>query len=62
MFSKICEFVFGIVIASLGLSGWVAIIHNNAQGGLAFIVCISCIFMLVAGIIIVADACGLVEG
>ena len=32
MFGKICEFIFGIIIASLGLSGWIILVQNNAQG------------------------------
>lgn len=61
MFGKICEFVFAIAIASLGLAGWTIIVQNNAQGDLAFVVCMFCVFMFVAGLALLADACGLVK-
>ena len=61
MFGKICEFIFAIAIASLGLAGWSIIVQNNAQGGLAFVVCMFCIFMFVVGLALLADACGLIE-
>lgn len=61
MFGKLCEFIFGIIIASLGLSGWIILVQNNAQGDLAFVVCMFCIFMFVGGLVLLADACGFIE-
>lgn len=55
---KTLQAALGIIIAILGLSGWIVLVKNNAQGDLAFIVCILCIVMFLTGLGILADACG----
>lgn len=55
---KTLQAALGITIAILGLSGWIVLVKNNAQGDLAFIVCILCIVMFLTGLGILADACG----
>lgn len=54
----IIKAALGITMATLGLSGWIILVKNNAQGDLAFVVCMFCIFMTITGIITLADACG----
>lgn len=55
---KTLQAALGIIIAILGLSGWIVLVKNNAQGDLAFIVCTFCIVMFLTGLGILADACG----
>lgn len=55
---KILQAAWGIIMATLGLSGWIILVKNNAQGDLAFVVCAFCIFIFITGIITLADACG----
>lgn len=55
---KILQAAWGIIMAILGLSGWIILVKNNAQGDLAFVVCAFCIFIFITGIITLADACG----
>lgn len=55
---RILQAALGIIMAILGLSGWIILVKNNAQGDLAFVVCIFCIFIFITGIITLADACG----
>ena len=55
---RIFEAALGITMATLGLSGWIILVKNNAQGDLAFVVCAFCIFMFMVGIMTLADACG----
>lgn len=55
---RIIKAALGIAMATLGLSGWIILVKNNAQGDLAFIICAFCIFMTITGIITLADACG----
>ena len=54
----IIKAALGITMATLGLSGWIILVKNNAQGDLALIVCAFCIFMAITGIITLADSCG----
>lgn len=55
---KILQAALGIIMATLGLSGWIILTKNNAQGDLAFIVCMFCIVIFLTGLGILADACG----
>lgn len=58
---KVIEFITGIIMAIAGLSGWIILIQNNAQGDLAFIICVICITMFMTGIMMIAEASGLIE-
>lgn len=58
---KILQATLGIVMATLGLSGWIILVKNNAQGDLAFIVCMFCIVMFLTGLGMLANACGIIE-
>ena len=55
---KILQAALGITMAILGMSGWIILTKNNAQGNLAFIVCMFCIVMFLTGLGMLADACG----
>lgn len=55
---RILQAALGITMAILGMTGWVILVKNNAQGNLAFIVCILCIVMFLTGLGTLADACG----
>lgn len=55
---RILQAALGITMAILGLSGWIILTKNNAQGDLAFIVCMFCIVMFLTGLGMLADACG----
>lgn len=55
---KIIQAALGITTATLGLSGWIILAKNNAQGDLAFIVCMFCIVIFLTGLEMLADACG----
>ena len=54
---KILQAALGITMATLGLSGWIILVKNNAQGDLAFVVCIFCIAMFLTGLGMLAEAC-----
>jgi hypothetical protein len=56
---RILQAALGITMAILGLSGWIILVKNNAQGDLAFIVCTFCIVIFLTGLGILADACGI---
>lgn len=58
---KALQFILGIIMAIAGLSGWIILVRNNAQGDLAFIICIICITMFLTGLGMVAEASGLIE-
>ena len=55
---RILQATLGIIMATLGLSGWIILVKNNAQGDLAFIVCMFCIVMFLTGFGMLANACG----
>lgn len=55
---RILQATLGIIMATLGLSGWIILVKNNAQGDLAFIVCMFCIVMFLTGFGMLAEACG----
>ena len=55
---RILQTALGITMATLGLSGWIILVKNNAQGDLAFIVCMFCIVMFLVGFGLLAEACG----
>ena len=55
---RILQAALGITMATLGLSGWIILVKNNAQGDLAFIVCMFCIVATMAGLGMLAEACG----
>lgn len=55
---KILQAALGITMATLGLSGWIILVKNNAQGDLAFVVCVICITMFLTGLGMLAEACG----
>lgn len=55
---RILQAALGIIMATLGLSGWIILVKNNAQGDLAFIVCMFCIVMFLTGFGMLANACG----
>lgn len=55
---KILQAALGITMATLGLSGWIILVKNNAQGDLALIVCMLCILMFLTGLGMLAEACG----
>lgn len=55
---RILQAALGITMAILGLSGWIILAKNNAQGDLAFIVCMFCITTFLVGFGLLADACG----
>ena len=55
---RILQAALGITMATLGLSGWIILVNNNAQGDLAFIVCMFCIVMFLIGVGMLAEACG----
>ena len=57
---KILQAIIGIAMATIGLAGWIIIVKNNAQGDLAFIVCMLCITMFVTGLGMLANACGII--
>ena len=57
---KILQAIIGIAMATLGLSGWIILVKNNAQGNLAFVLCILCITMFVIGMGMLANACGII--
>ena len=57
---RILQAALGITMATLGLAGWIIIVKNNAQGDLAFIVCMLCITMFVTGLGMLANACGII--
>lgn len=55
---RIIKAALGIIMTTLGLSGWIIIVKNNAQGDLAFIICMFCITMCLVGFGLLAEACG----
>lgn len=57
---KILQAIIGIAMAATGLAGWIIIVKNNAQGDLAFVLCILCITMFVTGLGMLANACGII--
>lgn len=61
MFAKVLEFIGGIAFAVIGLSGWIILIKNNAQGDLAFIVCVFMIAMFMTGVCMIAHVAGFIE-
>lgn len=55
---RIIKALLGITFATMGLSGWIVLVKNNAQGDLAFIVCMFCITTFLVGFGLLAEACG----
>lgn len=55
---RILQAALGITMATLGLSGWIILVKNNAHGDLAFIVCMFCIVVFLTGLGMLAEACG----
>lgn len=55
---RILQAALGITMAILGMTGWGILVKNNAQGDMAFIVCMFCIVMFLTGLGILAEACG----
>ena len=55
---RVLEAALGIIMATLGLSGWIILVKNNAQGDLAFIICMFCITSFLVGFGLLAEACG----
>lgn len=58
---RIIKALLGITFATLGLSGWIILVKNNAQGDLAFVICVICITMFLTGLGMLANACGIKE-
>lgn len=58
---RILQAALGITMATLGLSGWIILVKNNAQGDMAFVICVICITMFMTGLGMLANACGIIE-
>lgn len=55
---RILQAAYGIIMAIIGLSGWIILVKNNAQGTLAVLACTFCILLFLTGIMELAEACG----